>query len=191
MESQPKKTPSFTLWVACFQAEALDGGKRWKNEKVTEEKAATAGFGSPSKGQAINLLDTVSSGISSMTKHWSHCRWSVLIFCLALLSVRLCQCPESWARGSRGTVRSSSVSSRATSSLSARASKTGLTGTNPEHLRGPYFPFTSRSKLSCCYWLVQIWPYWTRNNSCGNYVVSYRTKWLIEIKVQLCCDSIL
>uniref|UniRef100_A0AAX7V9W1 Dynamin-1-like protein n=1 Tax=Astatotilapia calliptera TaxID=8154 RepID=A0AAX7V9W1_ASTCA len=39
-------------------AEALDGGKRWKNEKVTEEKAAAAGFGSPSKGQAINLLDT-------------------------------------------------------------------------------------------------------------------------------------
>uniref|UniRef100_A0A4W6G9X0 Dynamin-1-like protein n=1 Tax=Lates calcarifer TaxID=8187 RepID=A0A4W6G9X0_LATCA len=39
-------------------AEALDGGKRWKNEKVAEEKAPPAGFGSPSKGQAINLLDT-------------------------------------------------------------------------------------------------------------------------------------
>uniref|UniRef100_A0A665WDL8 Dynamin-1-like protein n=1 Tax=Echeneis naucrates TaxID=173247 RepID=A0A665WDL8_ECHNA len=30
------------------------------NEKVAEEKAPPAGFGSPSKGQAINLLDTVS-----------------------------------------------------------------------------------------------------------------------------------
>ncbi|XP_069380086.1 dynamin-1-like protein isoform X4 [Paralichthys olivaceus] len=40
------------------QAEALDGGKRWKNDKVAEEKAPPAGFGSPSKGQAINLLDT-------------------------------------------------------------------------------------------------------------------------------------
>uniref|UniRef100_A0A8C4HKY9 Dynamin-1-like protein n=1 Tax=Dicentrarchus labrax TaxID=13489 RepID=A0A8C4HKY9_DICLA len=39
-------------------AEALDGGKRWKNEKVAEEKAPAASFGSPSKGQAINLLDT-------------------------------------------------------------------------------------------------------------------------------------
>uniref|UniRef100_A0A672IID1 Dynamin-1-like protein n=1 Tax=Salarias fasciatus TaxID=181472 RepID=A0A672IID1_SALFA len=37
-------------------AEAVDGGKRWKNEKVADEKVA--GFGSPSKGQAINLLDT-------------------------------------------------------------------------------------------------------------------------------------
>uniref|UniRef100_A0A8D3A2U8 Dynamin-1-like protein n=1 Tax=Scophthalmus maximus TaxID=52904 RepID=A0A8D3A2U8_SCOMX len=36
----------------------LDGGKRWKNEKFAEEKASPAGFGSPSKGQAINLLDT-------------------------------------------------------------------------------------------------------------------------------------
>uniref|UniRef100_A0A665WDP4 Dynamin-1-like protein n=1 Tax=Echeneis naucrates TaxID=173247 RepID=A0A665WDP4_ECHNA len=41
-------------------AEAFDAGKRWKNEKVAEEKAPPAGFGSPSKGQAINLLDTVS-----------------------------------------------------------------------------------------------------------------------------------
>uniref|UniRef100_A0AAX7UHJ1 Dynamin-1-like protein n=1 Tax=Astatotilapia calliptera TaxID=8154 RepID=A0AAX7UHJ1_ASTCA len=49
---------SASVNIACFQAEALDGGKRWKNEKVTEEKAAAAGFGSPSKGQAINLLDT-------------------------------------------------------------------------------------------------------------------------------------
>uniref|UniRef100_A0A665WE51 Interferon-induced GTP-binding protein Mx n=1 Tax=Echeneis naucrates TaxID=173247 RepID=A0A665WE51_ECHNA len=39
---------------------AFDAGKRWKNEKVAEEKAPPAGFGSPSKGQAINLLDTVS-----------------------------------------------------------------------------------------------------------------------------------
>uniref|UniRef100_A0A3B4GEX5 Dynamin-1-like protein n=1 Tax=Pundamilia nyererei TaxID=303518 RepID=A0A3B4GEX5_9CICH len=58
------KHPDFTdaaqvsASVNSQQAEALDGGKRWKNEKVTEEKAAAAGFGSPSKGQAINLLDT-------------------------------------------------------------------------------------------------------------------------------------
>uniref|UniRef100_A0A668AZJ0 Dynamin-1-like protein n=1 Tax=Myripristis murdjan TaxID=586833 RepID=A0A668AZJ0_9TELE len=32
--------------------------KRWKNEKAAEEKAPAASFGSPSKGQAINLLDT-------------------------------------------------------------------------------------------------------------------------------------
>lgn len=53
-----------TLRVSLCQAEALDGGKRWKNEKVAEEKAPAAGFGSPSKGQAINLLDTVSGGTS-------------------------------------------------------------------------------------------------------------------------------
>lgn len=53
----------------ALQAEALDGGKHWKNEKVAEEKSPAAGFGSPSKGQAINLLDTVSSGICSRTKH--------------------------------------------------------------------------------------------------------------------------
>ncbi|KAL3976019.1 trace amine associated receptor [Sarotherodon galilaeus] len=47
MESQPKKT-------RLLPSELL----RWKNEKVMEEKAAAAGFGSPSKGQAINLLDT-------------------------------------------------------------------------------------------------------------------------------------
>uniref|UniRef100_A0A3Q1BB59 Dynamin-1-like protein n=1 Tax=Amphiprion ocellaris TaxID=80972 RepID=A0A3Q1BB59_AMPOC len=40
------------------RSKALDGGKRWKNEKVAEEKAPATGFGSPSKGQAINLLDT-------------------------------------------------------------------------------------------------------------------------------------
>uniref|UniRef100_A0AAQ5XP51 Interferon-induced GTP-binding protein Mx n=1 Tax=Amphiprion ocellaris TaxID=80972 RepID=A0AAQ5XP51_AMPOC len=44
--------------IYSVQAEALDGGKRWKNEKVAEEKAPATGFGSPSKGQAINLLDT-------------------------------------------------------------------------------------------------------------------------------------
>uniref|UniRef100_A0A671V8L8 Dynamin-1-like protein n=1 Tax=Sparus aurata TaxID=8175 RepID=A0A671V8L8_SPAAU len=32
--------------------------KRWKNEKFAEEKAPATGFGSASKGQAINLLDT-------------------------------------------------------------------------------------------------------------------------------------
>lgn len=56
------KHPDFTdagqvsASVNSQQAEALDGGKRWKNEK--EEKGSAAGFGSPSKGQAINLLDT-------------------------------------------------------------------------------------------------------------------------------------
>ncbi|XP_026177085.1 dynamin-1-like protein isoform X3 [Mastacembelus armatus] len=44
--------------ISSCQAEALDGGKRWKNEKAVEEKAPAAGFGSPSKGQSINLLDT-------------------------------------------------------------------------------------------------------------------------------------
>ncbi|KAL7391609.1 hypothetical protein ABVT39_011636 [Epinephelus coioides] len=58
------KHPDFTdaaqvsASVNSQQAEALDGGKRWKNEKVAEERIPTAGFGSPSKGQAINLLDT-------------------------------------------------------------------------------------------------------------------------------------
>uniref|UniRef100_A0A3Q3IVI0 Dynamin-1-like protein n=1 Tax=Monopterus albus TaxID=43700 RepID=A0A3Q3IVI0_MONAL len=58
------KHPDFTdaaqvsASVNSQQAEALDGGKRWKNEKVAEEKAPAGGFGSPSKGQAVNLLDT-------------------------------------------------------------------------------------------------------------------------------------
>uniref|UniRef100_A0A671TAI8 Dynamin-1-like protein n=1 Tax=Sinocyclocheilus anshuiensis TaxID=1608454 RepID=A0A671TAI8_9TELE len=39
------------------QAEAGDGGKRWKNEKMpSEEKGPVPGFGSPNK--AVNLLDT-------------------------------------------------------------------------------------------------------------------------------------
>uniref|UniRef100_A0A8C6UGZ2 Dynamin-1-like protein n=1 Tax=Neogobius melanostomus TaxID=47308 RepID=A0A8C6UGZ2_9GOBI len=36
----------------------LDGGKHWKNEKVGVDKAPAGGFGSPSKAQAVNLLDT-------------------------------------------------------------------------------------------------------------------------------------
>ncbi|KAJ8380073.1 hypothetical protein SKAU_G00008510 [Synaphobranchus kaupii] len=52
--------------VNSQQAETLpDGGKRWKNEKATEERAAGdkgkapgSSFSSPTKGQAINLLDT-------------------------------------------------------------------------------------------------------------------------------------
>ncbi|XP_061837750.1 dynamin-1-like protein isoform X1 [Nerophis lumbriciformis] len=57
------KHPDFTdaaqvsASVNSQQAETLDG-KRWKNEKVAEEKVPAAGFGSPSKGQPINLLDT-------------------------------------------------------------------------------------------------------------------------------------
>ncbi|XP_046871923.1 dynamin-1-like protein isoform X2 [Hypomesus transpacificus] len=56
------KHPEFTdaaqvsASVNSQQAEGLDGGKRWKNEGA-EEKAAGP-FGSPSRGQAINLLDT-------------------------------------------------------------------------------------------------------------------------------------
>ncbi|KAM4745553.1 dynamin-1-like protein isoform 3-T3 [Anableps anableps] len=46
------------LLDSCSQAEATDGGKRWKNEKVAEERTPVTGFGSPSKSQAINLLDT-------------------------------------------------------------------------------------------------------------------------------------
>uniref|UniRef100_A0A7N6BYV9 Dynamin-1-like protein n=1 Tax=Anabas testudineus TaxID=64144 RepID=A0A7N6BYV9_ANATE len=56
------KHPDFTdaaqVSASVNSQQALDGGKRWKNEKVAEEKAPAAGFGSPSKGQAINLLDT-------------------------------------------------------------------------------------------------------------------------------------
>lgn len=58
------KHPDFTdaaqvsASVNSQQAEALDGGKRWKNEKTGEEKTLAPGFSSPSKGQAINLLDT-------------------------------------------------------------------------------------------------------------------------------------
>uniref|UniRef100_A0A8C9U7D6 Dynamin-1-like protein n=1 Tax=Scleropages formosus TaxID=113540 RepID=A0A8C9U7D6_SCLFO len=53
--------------LCCLhQAEALqDGGKRWKNDKLTEEKEAgdkskgpLSTFSSPAKGHAINLLDT-------------------------------------------------------------------------------------------------------------------------------------
>ncbi|KAL3063333.1 hypothetical protein OYC64_002993 [Pagothenia borchgrevinki] len=58
------KHPDFTdaaqvsASVNSQQAEAIDGGKRWKNEKVAEEKIPAAAFGSSMKGQAINLLDT-------------------------------------------------------------------------------------------------------------------------------------
>lgn len=58
------KHPDFTdaaqvsASVNSQQAEAVDGGKRWKNEKAGEDKAPAGGFGSPSKGQAVNLLDT-------------------------------------------------------------------------------------------------------------------------------------
>jgi len=62
-------SPLGLTWIPRFQAEALDGGKRWKNEKVAEEKTPATGFGSPSKGQAINLLDTVSVGINIRTKN--------------------------------------------------------------------------------------------------------------------------
>uniref|UniRef100_A0A8C9X9N9 Interferon-induced GTP-binding protein Mx n=1 Tax=Sander lucioperca TaxID=283035 RepID=A0A8C9X9N9_SANLU len=49
----------YSAWVnGRNRAEALDGGKRWKNEKVAEERIPPAGFGSPSKSQAINLLDS-------------------------------------------------------------------------------------------------------------------------------------
>uniref|UniRef100_A0A8C5HBU1 Dynamin-1-like protein n=1 Tax=Gouania willdenowi TaxID=441366 RepID=A0A8C5HBU1_GOUWI len=51
-----KNSCFFTL--AQEESEALDGGKRWKNEKVADEKVPATGFSSPSKGQAINLLDT-------------------------------------------------------------------------------------------------------------------------------------
>ncbi|XP_056447842.1 dynamin-1-like protein isoform X2 [Gadus chalcogrammus] len=44
--------------VNSQQAEGLDGGKRWKDDRAVEERAPSSGFGSPSKGQAINLLDT-------------------------------------------------------------------------------------------------------------------------------------
>ncbi|CAL1616098.1 unnamed protein product [Knipowitschia caucasica] len=44
--------------VNSQQTDALDGGKRWKNDKIGEEKANAGSFGSPSRGQAVNLLDT-------------------------------------------------------------------------------------------------------------------------------------
>ncbi|KAF4109638.1 hypothetical protein G5714_008890 [Onychostoma macrolepis] len=57
------KHPDFTdaaqvsASVNSQQAEAGDGGKRWKNEKMpSEDKGPVPGFGSPTK--AINLLDT-------------------------------------------------------------------------------------------------------------------------------------
>lgn len=126
---------SLTLWlpgISPCQAEALDGGKRWKNEK--EEKAPAAGFGSPSKGQAINFLDTVSGGTSRKTKLSSACIAHCQHFTLPL--ARQCLYPASWVRGSRGTVRSSSASSSATSSLSVKASKTGSAGTSPQYRGG-------------------------------------------------------
>uniref|UniRef100_A0A671T8K1 Dynamin-1-like protein n=1 Tax=Sinocyclocheilus anshuiensis TaxID=1608454 RepID=A0A671T8K1_9TELE len=57
------KHPDFTdaaqvsASVNSQKAEAGDGGKRWKNEKMpSEEKGPVPGFGSPNK--AVNLLDT-------------------------------------------------------------------------------------------------------------------------------------
>ncbi|XP_036434406.1 dynamin-1-like protein isoform X1 [Colossoma macropomum] len=57
------KHPDFTdaaqvsASVNSQQTESLDGGKRWKNEKMpSEDKGLVPGFGSPAK--AVNLLDT-------------------------------------------------------------------------------------------------------------------------------------
>ncbi|KAM9475134.1 dynamin-1-like protein isoform 1-T2 [Clarias gariepinus] len=57
------KHPDFTdaaqvsASVNSQQTESLDGGKRWKNDKMSlEEKGSVPGFGSPTK--AVNLLDT-------------------------------------------------------------------------------------------------------------------------------------
>ncbi|KAG7332076.1 hypothetical protein KOW79_003910 [Hemibagrus wyckioides] len=57
------KHPDFTdaaqvsASVNSQQTESLDGGKRWKNDKMpSEEKGSVPGFGSPSK--TVNLLDT-------------------------------------------------------------------------------------------------------------------------------------
>uniref|UniRef100_A0A3B1JPH9 Dynamin-1-like protein n=1 Tax=Astyanax mexicanus TaxID=7994 RepID=A0A3B1JPH9_ASTMX len=57
------KHPDFTdaaqvsASVNSQQTESLDGGRKWKNEKIpSEDKGPVPGFGSPSK--AVNLLDT-------------------------------------------------------------------------------------------------------------------------------------
>ncbi|XP_027008588.1 dynamin-1-like protein isoform X1 [Tachysurus fulvidraco] len=57
------KHPDFTdaaqvsASVNSQQTDALDGGKRWKNDKMpSEEKGSVPGIGSPAK--AVNLLDT-------------------------------------------------------------------------------------------------------------------------------------
>lgn len=84
VEFQAQEKIPLTLWlpgISPCQAEALDGGKRWKNEK--EEKAPAAGFGSPSKGQAINFLDTVSGGTSRKTKH-------LVVHALHIVNILLC-----------------------------------------------------------------------------------------------------
>uniref|UniRef100_A0A8C8MGJ0 Dynamin-1-like protein n=1 Tax=Oncorhynchus tshawytscha TaxID=74940 RepID=A0A8C8MGJ0_ONCTS len=56
------KHPDFTDAVILPQLKAHNlmrsSHKCWMNEKVAEEKAPVAGFSSPVKGQAINLLDT-------------------------------------------------------------------------------------------------------------------------------------
>uniref|UniRef100_A0A674APY9 Dynamin-1-like protein n=1 Tax=Salmo trutta TaxID=8032 RepID=A0A674APY9_SALTR len=54
------KHPDFTdaAQVSASVNSQQDGDKCWMNEKVAEEKAPVAGFSSPVKGQAINLLDT-------------------------------------------------------------------------------------------------------------------------------------
>ncbi|MCJ8735348.1 hypothetical protein PDJAM_G00245900 [Pangasius djambal] len=45
------------LPITNEMTESLDGGKRWKNDKMpSEEKGSVPGFGSPTK--AVNLLDT-------------------------------------------------------------------------------------------------------------------------------------
>ncbi|KAL0979434.1 hypothetical protein UPYG_G00185010 [Umbra pygmaea] len=55
------KHPDFTDAAqvsASVNSQQQDGDKRWKNEKVAEEKAPGSEFNSPVKSQAINLLDT-------------------------------------------------------------------------------------------------------------------------------------
>ena len=57
---------------------------------MAEEKIPAAAFGSSMKGQAINLLDTVSGGISSRTKH-------LVVNTLLTVNIFPCLCPSAQA----------------------------------------------------------------------------------------------
>ncbi|KAM6954332.1 dynamin-1-like protein [Aplochiton taeniatus] len=74
------KHPDFTdaaqvsASVNSQQADGTDGGKRSKNERLAEDRVPPGGFGSPSRGQAVNLLDTaVPSARKLSTKEQRDC----------------------------------------------------------------------------------------------------------------------
>lgn len=146
---------------SCSQAEAADGGRRWKNEKVTEEQAPATGFGSPAKSQAINLLDTVSDGTIRSTKR-SGFNWSRGIKSHFASSppgnARIAQTQRERAKGLRGHPASHQVLLPHCSQRHPR--QVWFYCSQSRTPEGTRAPSDSLTPLSCCrlvfFWLSQL-----------------------------------